>query len=120
MDEFEFERILNLFPIVRPRHYQYQANSASSRRLTAQSAQNKIKERQDVWDMTDRKEIAIQGIKQDAFWERLKMAAEKKVGAAEAERLCKAFQRIHLKLVYEELSPDAARSFLSSYKSSGE
>ncbi|KAK9999366.1 hypothetical protein SO802_018969 [Lithocarpus litseifolius] len=50
----------------------------------------------------------------DAFWEKLKSAAEGKVGAVEAERFCKAFQRIHSKLVHEELSLDAAWSLLNS------
>ncbi|CAL5347448.1 unnamed protein product [Camellia sinensis] len=48
------------------------------------------------------------------------MAAEKKVGAAKAEQFCKAFRSIHKKLVYEEMSLDAARSFVSSPKSYGE
>ncbi|CAL5406680.1 unnamed protein product [Camellia sinensis] len=43
-----------------------------------------------------------------------------RVGAAKAEQFCKAFRSIHKKLVYEEMSLDAARSFLSSPKSYGE
>jgi len=119
MDEYEFQRALNLFPIVRTRDYH--ADSLSARQLTARKSENEAKEWQDAWDGTDEKEIAIQGIEQqDAFWGKLKMAAEKKVGPVGAERFCKAFERIHKKLVYEELSLDAASKFLGSYKGSGE
>ncbi|KAG5517322.1 hypothetical protein RHGRI_037918 [Rhododendron griersonianum] len=118
MDEFEFQRVLNLFPVVRTRDYH--AGSLSARQSTAQTAQNEVKEWQDAWHGTDGKEIAIQGVEQhDAFWGRLKMAAEKKVGPVEAERFCKAFERTHKKLVYEELSLDAASKFLNSYQCSG-
>ncbi|KAF7119282.1 hypothetical protein RHSIM_Rhsim13G0205900 [Rhododendron simsii] len=125
MDEFEFQRVLNLFPVVRTRDYH--ADSLSARQSTAQTAQNEVKEWQDAWHGTDGKEIAIQGVEQhDAFWGKLKMAAEKKfspfldlVGPVEAERFCKAFERIHKKLVYEELSLDAASKFLNSYQGSG-
>ncbi|KAL7199401.1 hypothetical protein ACSBR2_021640 [Camellia fascicularis] len=100
MDELEFQRILNLFPVVRPRDYH--ADSVSStRQSTAQHPQNEEqKEWQDAWDGSDEMEIAIQEIEHDSFWAKLKMAAEKKV--------------------YEEMSLDAARSFLSSSKSYGE
>ncbi|KAG7602014.1 hypothetical protein ISN45_At05g011320 [Arabidopsis thaliana x Arabidopsis arenosa] len=46
------------------------------------------------------------------FWENLKAAAEKKVGGVEAERFCKAFEKLHKKLVYEELDPEAAKRYL--------
>lgn len=44
------------------------------------------------------------------------MTAEKKVGAAEAERFCKDFQKIYKMLVYEEMSLDVAKHFLNSSK----
>ncbi|XP_057483938.1 uncharacterized protein LOC130770458 isoform X2 [Actinidia eriantha] len=112
MDEFEFQRVLNLFPIVRPRDYH--ADTVSSRQSTAQTGQSELKEWQDAWDVADGNEIPIQGNEPDAFWRKLKMAAEKKVGAAKAERFCNAFQKIHKKLVNEELSLEAASKFLSS------
>ncbi|XP_034222228.1 uncharacterized protein LOC117632769 isoform X2 [Prunus dulcis] len=96
MDEAEFRRLLDLFPIVRSRDYH-------------------VKEWQDAWDEGDKKEVEKQGLDQHgAFWEKLKLVAERKVGEAEAERFCKAFQQIHKKLVYEELSLDAAQKFLNS------
>ncbi|KAG9154115.1 hypothetical protein Leryth_000598 [Lithospermum erythrorhizon] len=49
----------------------------------------------------------------DAFWNKLKAAAEKKVGTTDAERFCKAFKQVYEKLVYEELSQDAAQSLMN-------
>ncbi|PSR90110.1 RRNA-processing protein [Actinidia chinensis var. chinensis] len=112
MDEFEFQRVLNLFPIARPRDYH--ADSVSSRQLTAQPTQSERKEWRDAWDATDGKEIEIEGNESDAFWRKLKMTAEKKVGSAKAERFCNAFQKVHNKLVNEELSLEAASKFLRS------
>ncbi|XP_059665435.1 uncharacterized protein LOC132311528 [Cornus florida] len=119
MDEFEFQRLLNLFPVVRPRDYHIDLDS--SRQSTSQSSKtDAAKEWQDAWNDGNRKESEIEQMdKHDAFWEKLKLAAEKKVGTAGAERFCKAFQQVHKKLVYEELSLDAARSIINSEKSSG-
>ncbi|KAM7278344.1 hypothetical protein ACFE04_005478 [Oxalis oulophora] len=50
----------------------------------------------------------------DPFWDKLKLVAETKVGAAEAEKFCWALQEVHQKLVYKELSSDAAWKFLNS------
>ncbi|GMY15991.1 hypothetical protein FCV25MIE_11230 [Fagus crenata] len=115
MDEFEFRRILEQFPIIRSPAYH--AESEASRESSSKSVQNEavMKDWQNAWDEGDQKEVEIQGISHhDAFWGKLKSAAEMKVGAAEAERFCKAFQRIHRKLVHEELSLDAAQSFINS------
>ncbi|KAJ6905439.1 hypothetical protein NC652_023250 [Populus alba x Populus x berolinensis] len=49
----------------------------------------------------------------DKFWSAL---VDIQVGAAEAERFSKAFHEVHRKLVYEELSLDAACRFISSSK----
>lgn len=108
MDELEFHRILTLFPVVRSRDYH--AESESSRQSTSQTKQNvEVKELQDAWIAGDTKGIDIQ----DAFWEKLKLAAKKKVGATEAESFVKAFQLVYKKLVYEELSLGAAKSFIN-------
>ncbi|KAG4953083.1 hypothetical protein AAZX31_14G035600 [Glycine max] len=112
MDEAEFQRLLQLFPVVRSRDYT--AEASSSKQIASGSAQNEVKEWQDAWDERD-KDFEKQGInQQDSFWSKLKSEAARKVGAEEAERFCKAFQQIHKKLVNEELSLDAARSFLKS------
>ncbi|XP_009336407.2 uncharacterized protein LOC103928992 isoform X4 [Pyrus x bretschneideri] len=89
MDDDEFRRLLDLFPIVRSRHYH------------------------DAWD-EDKSEVEKQGIGEHCeFWGKIKLVAERKVGATEAERFCKAFQRIHKRLVCEGLSLDAAQKFLN-------
>nr|ACU16886.1 unknown [Glycine max] len=97
MDEAEFQRLLQLFPVVRSRDYT--AEASSSKQIASGSAQNEVKEWQDAWDERD-KDFEKQGInQQDSFWSKLKSEAARKVGAEEAERFCKAFQQIHKKLV---------------------
>ncbi|XP_004291532.1 PREDICTED: uncharacterized protein LOC101309697 [Fragaria vesca subsp. vesca] len=114
MDEGEFRRLLLLFPVVRSRDYH--AESEKSKESTSKSAESEaLKEWHDAWDDGEKKDMEKETRDgHDAFWEKLKLVAERKVGATEAERFCKAFQRVHKKLVYEELSPDAAKTFLSS------
>ncbi|PON75697.1 octanoyltransferase [Parasponia andersonii] len=112
MDEREFRRLLDLFPVVRSRDFVVE--SESSRQSTSKPSRNEeLKEWQDAWQEGGNKQIEIKGLDQrDAFWKKLKSAAERKVGAAEAERFCKTFRRIHNKLVYEELSSEAAQNLL--------
>ncbi|GLT58712.1 hypothetical protein SLA2020_315820 [Shorea laevis] len=114
MDEQEFRRLLEHFPVVRSRHYR--AESDSSRQSTSQSVQNKaIRDWQDAWNDGEKKEMNNRDIDlHDAFWEKLRVAAERKVGAAEANRFCKSFQQVHKKLVYEGFSFDVAKKFLAS------
>lgn len=119
MDEQEFRCILDLFPVVRSRDYHIELDP--SKQSTSRSLpEPTVKQWQDAWEEGDRKEIQNQAIDvNDAFWEKLKSAAETKMGAVEAKRFCEAFQRVHRKLVYEELSLDAARSFINSSKGYG-
>ncbi|XP_050112932.1 uncharacterized protein LOC126591325 isoform X2 [Malus sylvestris] len=113
MDDAEFGRLLDFFPIVRSRDYRYAHIHTQDVDVFECSQQHK--EWQDAWDEGDKIEVEKQGLDEHGeFWEKLKLVAERKVGAAEAERFCKAFQRIHKKLVYEELSLDAAQKFLNS------
>ncbi|XVF47187.1 hypothetical protein PTKIN_Ptkin03bG0089000 [Pterospermum kingtungense] len=115
MDEDEFRRCLNLFPVVRSRDYH--AELDSSRQSTSVSASNKaLNDWQDAWNNDgERNEMENQETDlHDEFWQKLMLTAEGKVGAAEAEKFCEAFQHIHKKLVYEELSSDAAQKFLNS------
>ncbi|XP_054819265.1 uncharacterized protein LOC129318490 isoform X2 [Prosopis cineraria] len=110
MDEAEFRRVLQLFPVVRSRDYCAESGPRQST-SSSRSAQDELKEWQDAWDGGDR-ELDIKGNEHDEFWSKLKAVAERKVGAEEAERFCEAFQKIHKKLVYEELTEDAARKFI--------
>ncbi|CAL0307473.1 unnamed protein product [Lupinus luteus] len=114
MDESEFQRLLQLFPVVRSPHYCVESASSSSRQIASGSAQDEVvKEWHDAWDERDNG-FQSQGIQNDSFWRKLNSEAAEKVGAEEAERFCKAFKQIHKKLVYEELSLDAAQSFINS------
>ncbi|CAM9003907.1 unnamed protein product [Rhodiola kirilowii] len=109
MDESEFRRLLDLFPVVRSRDY----NAAELKPSTSRSSE--LKEWSDAWDEGDGRNAEVLDINlQDEFWKKLKSAAEKKVGRVDAERLCKAFQKVYKKTVFEELSLDAARSFLKT------
>ncbi|EOY32998.1 Uncharacterized protein TCM_041006 isoform 2, partial [Theobroma cacao] len=94
MDEQEFRRLLNLFPVVRPRDYHAELDSL--RQSTSCSASNKaLKDWQDAWNDGERKEMENQEIDlHDKFWQKLKLAAERKV--------------------LEGLSFDAAQKFLNS------
>ena len=112
MDEAEFQRLLQLFPVVRSRDYSVEA--ASSRQIPSGLPQDELKQWQDAWDERGNKDSEKQGINQHDFWSKLKTEATRKMGAEEAERFCKAFRQVHKKLVNEELSLDAARSFLKS------
>ncbi|XP_062187477.1 uncharacterized protein LOC133890872 [Phragmites australis] len=103
MDEQEFRRMLELFPVVRSRDYR--ADPGTSSRGNTQQA---------------RAQEATKGNKKDSsdlFLQKLRMAADKKIGATKAELFCKAFEEAHEKLVYKELNLDAAKKFLSAYES---
>ncbi|RLM87713.1 uncharacterized protein C2845_PM04G29420 [Panicum miliaceum] len=61
--------------------------------------------------------LMVLKLSKNLFMQKLKMAAEKKIGATKAEFFCKAFEEAHEKLVYKELNLDAAKKFLSAYES---
>ncbi|KAM6576813.1 hypothetical protein CsatB_028650 [Cannabis sativa] len=116
MDDHEFRRILDLFPLVRSRDFVFQAESeSSSRQSSSKPSQNEeLKDWQDAWEEGSSKEVEIKGTDHnDAFWKKLKSAVEGKVDAADAEKFCKTFQRIHNQLVNKELSSEAAQNFLN-------
>lgn len=106
MDEKEFRGMLDLFPVVRSRDYC--ADSGTSSRGTRQRSRV-----QEATKGNNKDSSAAQ----DMFMQKLKMAAEKKIGATKAEFFCKAFEEAHEKLVYRELNLDAAKKFLSAYES---
>ncbi|VFQ98946.1 unnamed protein product [Cuscuta campestris] len=92
MDELEFRRQIELFPVVRSRDFH------ASQPLDEKNGE----------DGTDALTDTA------AFWDKLKMVTEQKVGTEEAEKFCQAFQQIYRKLVYEELSSEVARTCLNS------
>ncbi|KAL3621948.1 hypothetical protein CASFOL_034144 [Castilleja foliolosa] len=118
MDESEFRQLLDLFPVVRPRDYHviFDAESDSSSQLTRTARSEEAKEWQDAWDEEDRRG-SVEDDVHEAFWGKLKLAAEKEVGAADAEKFCKAFQQVYKKLVYEEVTLGDARKIIDSQSS---
>ncbi|XP_013666079.2 uncharacterized protein LOC106370630 isoform X3 [Brassica napus] len=108
MDEQEFRSILQLFPVVRSRNHRVDLDSSDSKQSTSQSA---VEREVSVGEPIDLKDCRID---QDTFtfWDKLRAAAAKKVGEVEAERFCKAFEKLHKKLVYEELDPVTAKRYL--------
>ncbi|EYU46177.1 hypothetical protein ABFS82_04G066900 [Erythranthe guttata] len=116
MDESEFRQLLELFPVVRPRDYHVELDS--SRQSSQSAPSEEAQQWQDAWSTEDRRSSNISKTdNHEAFWRKLKSAAEQKVGAADAERFCKAFQQVYKKLVYEELTMDAAKNILNSRSS---
>ncbi|KAJ9542789.1 hypothetical protein OSB04_029295 [Centaurea solstitialis] len=76
MDELEFQRVLHLFPVVRTRDYN--AESEIQRQLTTQ-ASRRLREKINSQIEGGSRGGAVGGIDgQDAFWEKLKIAAAKK------------------------------------------
>ncbi|XP_062189723.1 uncharacterized protein LOC133892790 [Phragmites australis] len=106
MDEQEFRRMLDLFPVVRSRDYC--ADPGTSSRGATQQARA-----QEVTKGNKKNSAGAE----DLFLQKLRMAAEKKIGATKAEFFCKAFEEAHEKLVYKELNLDAAKKFLTAYES---
>ncbi|KAJ1697684.1 hypothetical protein LUZ63_006196 [Rhynchospora breviuscula] len=89
MDEREFRRLLNLFPVVRSRTY-CQAESASSSGIASSITEEKRT-----------REVQNDGKAdvEDPFWQKLKTEAERKVGPNKAEQFVRAFRDAHEKLV---------------------
>ncbi|KAL0648079.1 hypothetical protein Bca4012_046370 [Brassica carinata] len=109
MDEQEFRSILQLFPVVRSRDHRVDLDSSDSKQST--SSQSVVEREVSVSEPKDLKDCRTD---QDTFtfWDKLRAAAAKKVGEVEAERFCKAFEKLHKKLVYEELDPETAKRYL--------
>ncbi|KAG9454891.1 hypothetical protein H6P81_007795 [Aristolochia fimbriata] len=111
MDEQEFRRLLDLFPVVRTRDYC--AEPQRPRELTSHSVPYEVDSWQDAWAEDDMREYEVQRTDdEDLFWKKLRLAAERKMSPAEADKFCRAFQRVHKKLVNEELSIEAAKKIL--------
>nr|CAD1839953.1 unnamed protein product [Ananas comosus var. bracteatus] len=112
MEEREFRRLLDLFPVVRSRDYCAESGSTSA--STSRPAQNQISERNNAWDESEEKDLKEIN-SEDKFWQKLRVAAEKRyVGPAKAEQFCEAFRMAHETLVHKELSVDAAQKFINA------
>uniref|UniRef100_A0A1J3CBZ2 Uncharacterized protein n=1 Tax=Noccaea caerulescens TaxID=107243 RepID=A0A1J3CBZ2_NOCCA len=114
MDDQEFRGLLHLFPVVRSRDHRADLDSPKESESTSQSVvEREESEWHDAPSVVEPKDLKDwKTDDQDSFWDKLKKAAANKVGEVEAERFCKAFEKLHKKLVYEELDPEAARRYL--------
>ncbi|CAN6865476.1 unnamed protein product [Brassica oleracea var. botrytis] len=109
MDEQEFRSILQLFPVVRSRDHRVILSSL----FPFSPVENSFVDC--GYTCASSSFILICGlllIDTFTFWDKLRAAAAKKVGEVEAERFCKAFEKLHKKLVYEELDPETAKRYL--------
>ncbi|WOL00631.1 hypothetical protein Cni_G09344 [Canna indica] len=97
MDEREFRRLLDLFPVVRSRNYC--ASSELSVGSASRSAEEETTEWRNAWNQMDEKDVPTVTENDDPFWEKLRLAAERKVGAEKALKFCEAFQMAHDKLL---------------------
>ncbi|KAL8170873.1 hypothetical protein V2J09_022677 [Rumex salicifolius] len=82
MDENEFQRLLSLFPVVRTRDY-HGDFVASSSQSTSYSGKDEVSKWQQGWNEdskndSETKEAQVD-MRQYAFWDKLKLAAEKKL-----------------------------------------
>ncbi|XP_073109946.1 uncharacterized protein [Elaeis guineensis] len=90
------------------------ADSEPSRGSTSHSPQDEVADWRNARNEMDEKDVSEGTYNEDTFWQKLRLAAERKVGPGNAEHFCKAFQRAHEKLVYEELSFDVAQRFMNA------
>ncbi|TVU37558.1 hypothetical protein EJB05_10893, partial [Eragrostis curvula] len=114
MDEQEFRRMLDLFPVVRSRDYC--ADPGTSSRGTTHQARS-----QETTKGYKKDSSGAEGIYkiEDVYNELVESRIPKLclIGATKAEFFCKAFEEAHEKLIYRELSLDAAENFLNAKKS---
>ncbi|XP_068660783.1 uncharacterized protein [Aristolochia californica] len=113
MEEHDFRRLLGLFPVVRTRDYR--AEPQEPKESTPDSVPYEIDNWQDAWCDDDMRENEVhRADNEDPFWQKLRLAAERKMGPSEVNKFCKAFQKVHKKLVNEELSIEAAQKIIKS------
>ncbi|KAJ0978036.1 hypothetical protein J5N97_013510 [Dioscorea zingiberensis] len=110
MEEHEFQRLLELFPVVRSRNYC--AGLVSAQELTSHSSYSEITDRKSAPNGIDNDGLAGTPSR-DTFWQKLRLTAEAKVGPEKAEHFCKAVQMVHTELVHKSLSLDAAQRFVN-------
>ncbi|EHA8586880.1 hypothetical protein COCNU_scaffold001106G000010 [Cocos nucifera] len=108
---FRFYRLFSI--LTSPLHVGL-ADSEPSRGSTSHSPQDEVAGRKNVRNEMDEKDVSEGTYNEDTFWQKLRLAAERKVGPGKAEQFCKAFQKAHEKLVYEELSLDVAQRFMNA------
>ncbi|ONK78513.1 uncharacterized protein A4U43_C02F19570 [Asparagus officinalis] len=111
MEKHEFRRVLEQFPVVRSRNY---CAADSEKGSSSRATDEEVTEWQDAWSEMDKKSEPKEIDYDDPFWQKLRSAAEEKVGPTKAEEFCKAVQTVHKQIVYEKISIDAARKFIGA------
>eukprot|EP00252_Welwitschia_mirabilis_P019454 TRINITY_DN4516_c0_g1_i1.p2 TRINITY_DN4516_c0_g1~~TRINITY_DN4516_c0_g1_i1.p2 ORF type:complete len:117 (+),score=25.78 TRINITY_DN4516_c0_g1_i1:140-490(+) len=112
MDEQQFRRLLDMFPVVRSRDFcaENEAPVASSSQMEKDTAI----EWQNAWEEFDVQENSNEKCSnEDPFWEHLRSSIEKKFGSEIAMKFSKAFQKAHNQLVYSAIPLETARKIAS-------
>ncbi|XP_020584788.1 uncharacterized protein LOC110027625 isoform X2 [Phalaenopsis equestris] len=115
MEEQEFRRILDLFPVVRSRDYCFQDGSGKASSSHSTEEATELVEGSTELDKMDEL-IESEGERKDAFWSKLQAAAERKVGSVKAKKFCLGLKLIHQELVNKELGLESAKRYLVTDK----
>ncbi|XP_024519207.1 uncharacterized protein LOC112342126 isoform X2 [Selaginella moellendorffii] len=97
IQDHQFQRLLQIFPVVRSRDY-----CEEDRPLSTQSL--------------DKDENGTQGTTHGAFWVKVKTLAEPKLGKEGAERFCQAFRRVHEDLVFKKVAVESICKILKTWE----
>ncbi|GLJ38915.1 hypothetical protein SUGI_0793320 [Cryptomeria japonica] len=118
MEEEQFRKILNQFPVVRSRDYRAEDEAGSKKMLASSERDNQVMDWHDAWKKLDAEETAVErSEKEGTFWMHLRSSVEQKMGAENAEQFCRAFQKVHEQLVYRALPLDAIRRITAHLES---
>ncbi|KAJ7521458.1 hypothetical protein O6H91_19G055400 [Diphasiastrum complanatum] len=108
-EDQQFQRVLQLFPIVRSRDYcEDDETNVTTTRENEHSAEfqecfgDPSEQAKGVCQVAETKleEQDNEGL----FWALLNTAAEQKLGRGDAQRFCDAFKKVHTELVYKTLT----------------
>eukprot|EP00249_Psilotum_nudum_P028927 c38947_g1_i1 orf=62-532(+) len=120
MDEEEFARLLELFPVIRSRTYCADDNSSRSISEAAACKEISLSAGPSVLSVQDSSKGTAQSSsqetrkwefrkKEDLFWSHLREAARHKLGPEDADKFCDAFRLVHENLVYKVLSVESIK-----------
>jgi len=119
MEEEQFNKLLQLFPVVRPRSYcadevnttrriQTGLHGLSSTLQLEQVDTGSPSQETETDKGTPSPPTSLVALGDGAsFWDLLKMAAEQQLSSCEAQRFCDTFKSLHEELVNKVLSLDA-------------
>ncbi|XP_057872288.2 uncharacterized protein LOC131078569 isoform X2 [Cryptomeria japonica] len=80
MEEEQFRKILNQFPVVRSRDYRAEDEAGSKKMLASSERDNQVMDWHDAWKKLDAEETAVErSEKEGTFWMHLRSSVEQKV-----------------------------------------